>query len=82
YRELQLVGAYASAAGGQEEHDASAAPGRGDFPEAIALAQSAPLDGYADTQYPLERWRDALEHATAAGRLGTVKVVFAPGRSS
>lgn len=72
YRELHLVGAYASAAG--EEHD------QGDFPDAIALAMSAPLDGYVDTGYPLERWRDALDHAAAAGRLGTVKVVFAPGR--
>jgi threonine dehydrogenase-like Zn-dependent dehydrogenase len=82
YRELQLVGAYASAAGGRNEVDPVPASGRGDFPEAIALAQSASLDGYVDTKYPLQRWRDALEHATAAGRLGTIKVVFAPGRSS
>jgi threonine dehydrogenase-like Zn-dependent dehydrogenase len=73
YRELHLVGAYASAVG----EEAS----RGDFPEAIALAGSAPLDGYVDTKYPLERWRDALDHAAAAGRLGTIKVVFAPGRA-
>ncbi|HEX2289613.1 MAG TPA: zinc-binding dehydrogenase, partial [Pseudonocardiaceae bacterium] len=70
YRELHLVGAYASAVGDE--------PDGGDFPEAIALAGSAPLDGYVDTKYPLERWRDALDHAAAAGRLGTVKVVFAP----
>jgi len=78
YRELLLVGAYASAVGacavGEE-------PSRGDFPEAIALAGSAPLNGYVDTKYPLEQWRDALDHAAAAGRLGTIKVVFAPGRS-
>jgi hypothetical protein len=73
YRELHLVGAYASAV--------SEEPSRGDFPEAIALAGSAPLDGYVDTQYPLEQWRDALDHAAAAGRLGAIKVVFAPGRS-
>jgi threonine dehydrogenase-like Zn-dependent dehydrogenase len=72
YRELQLVGAYASAIG--EE------PSRGDFPEAIALAMAAPLDGYVDTKYPLGQWREAVEHAAAAGRLGTIKVVFAPGR--
>ncbi len=72
YRELHLVGAYASAVGEQ--------PCRGDFPAAIALAGSAQLDGYVDTKYPLERWRDALDHAAAAGRLGTIKVVFAPGR--
>ncbi|MDQ4104874.1 MAG: zinc-binding dehydrogenase [Actinomycetota bacterium] len=73
YRELHLVGAYASAV--------SEEPSRGDFPEAIALAGSAPLDGYVDTRYPLEQWRDALDHAAAAGRLGAIKVVFAPGRS-
>jgi threonine dehydrogenase-like Zn-dependent dehydrogenase len=72
YRELHLVGAYASAV--------SEEPSRGDFPEAIALAGSAPLAGYVDTRYPLEQWRDALDHATAAGRMGTIKVVFAPGR--
>ncbi|MGH3915316.1 MAG: zinc-dependent alcohol dehydrogenase [Pseudonocardiaceae bacterium] len=72
YRELNLVGAYASAVGEEQP--------QGDFPEAIALASSAPLDGYVDTKYPLERWRDALDHAAAAGRLGTVKVVFAPGQ--
>jgi threonine dehydrogenase-like Zn-dependent dehydrogenase len=72
YRELHLVGAYASGVG--EE------PGRGDFSQAIALAGAAPLDGYVDTKYPLEQWRDALDHAAAAGRLGTIKVVFAPGR--
>ena len=72
YRELQLVGAYASAIG--EE------PDRGDFPAAIALATAAPLDGYVDTKYPLDQWRDAVDHAAAAGRLGTIKVVFAPGR--
>ena len=70
YRELHLVGAYASAIG--EE------PSQGDFPEAIALATAAPLDGYVDTKYPLEQWRDAVDHAAAAGRLGTIKVVFAP----
>ncbi|MGH3940048.1 MAG: zinc-dependent alcohol dehydrogenase [Pseudonocardiaceae bacterium] len=72
YRELHLVGAYASAVGDEQC--------RGDFPEAIALAAAAPLDGYVDTKYPLERWREALEHAATAGRSGTVKVVFAPGR--
>ncbi|MDT7711862.1 MAG: hypothetical protein QOG46_551 [Pseudonocardiales bacterium] len=72
YRELHLVGAYASATG--EE------PCRGDFPEAIALATAAPLNGYVDMKYPLDQWRDAVDHAAAAGRLGTIKVVFAPGR--
>ncbi|HEY3895380.1 MAG TPA: alcohol dehydrogenase catalytic domain-containing protein [Pseudonocardiaceae bacterium] len=71
YRELHLIGAYASAVGEEPEE--------GDFPEAIRLARSAPLDGYVDTKYSLEQWRNALDHAAAAGRLGTIKVVFAPG---
>jgi hypothetical protein len=70
YRELLLVGAYASKVG--EE------PSQGDFPVAIALAAVAPLDGYVGTKYPLDQWRDAVEHAAAAGRLGTIKVAFAP----
>jgi threonine dehydrogenase-like Zn-dependent dehydrogenase len=64
FRELNLVGAYAS--GGR------------DFPDAIALAQAAPLSGYVDAVYPLSRWRDAIGHASAAGRLGSVKVAFDP----
>jgi threonine dehydrogenase-like Zn-dependent dehydrogenase len=64
FRELQLVGAYAS--GGQ------------DFPDAIALAQQAPLAGFVDAVYPLARWREAIGHASAAGRLGTIKVAFDP----
>jgi threonine dehydrogenase-like Zn-dependent dehydrogenase len=66
FRELNLVGAYAS--GGR------------DFPDALALAQDAPLKGYVDAVYPLSRWRDAIGHASAAGRLGTVKVAFDPTR--
>ncbi len=66
FRELNLVGAYAS--GGR------------DFPDAMALAQTAPLQGYVDAVYPLSRWREAIGHASAAGRLGTVKVAFDPLR--
>ena len=29
-----------------------------------------------DAVYPLSRWREAIGHASAAGRLGTVKVAF------
>lgn len=66
FRELELVGAYAS--------------GQGDFPAALALAHAAPLASYVDAVYPLSRWRDAIGHAHAAGRLGTVKVAFDPTR--
>ncbi|HEY0536779.1 MAG TPA: zinc-binding dehydrogenase [Actinoallomurus sp.] len=68
YRELELVGAYCSGADGA------------DFADAIRLAGTAPLDGYVGTTYPLARWREALNHAADAGRLGTVKVAFDPSR--
>jgi threonine dehydrogenase-like Zn-dependent dehydrogenase len=68
YRELELVGAYCSGADGA------------DFDDAIRLAGTAPLDGYVGTTYPLARWREALNHAADAGRLGTVKVAFDPAR--
>jgi threonine dehydrogenase-like Zn-dependent dehydrogenase len=64
YRELQLVGAYASHSG------------RADFQTALRLAGAPVLEGYVDTRYPLGRWREALNHAANAGHLGTVKVAF------
>ncbi len=64
YRELHLVGAYAS-------HSE-----RADFGTALRLAGSTVLEGYVDTRYPLGRWREALNHAANAGHLGTVKVAF------
>lgn len=64
FRELNLVGAYAS--------------GGHDFADALALAQAAPLTGYVDAVYPLSRWRDAIGHASASGRLGSIKVAFDP----
>jgi threonine dehydrogenase-like Zn-dependent dehydrogenase len=73
YRELQLVGAYASDSGGRDG-------GRADFAEAIDLAGSAPLDGWVEPAYPLGRWREALGHASDAGRLGSVKIAFDPRR--
>ncbi|MEX0659857.1 MAG: alcohol dehydrogenase catalytic domain-containing protein [Egibacteraceae bacterium] len=69
YRELELVGAYAS---GQSPERVS------DFDTAIAMATEAPLDGVVSATYPLQRWREAIDHAFAAGRLGALKVTFAP----
>jgi threonine dehydrogenase-like Zn-dependent dehydrogenase len=62
FRELDVAGAYAS--GGDA------------FATAMALAAAAPLDGLVGVRYPLARWREALDHASDAGRLGTVKVAF------
>ena len=33
---------------------------------------------WSGATYPLARWREAIDHALAAGRLGTFKVAFAP----
>lgn len=62
FRELEVTGAYATAG------DA--------FDVAMSLAAAAPLDGLLGVAYPLARWREALDHAHQAGRLGTVKVAF------
>ncbi|MBL7495208.1 zinc-binding dehydrogenase [Frankia sp. CNm7] len=100
YRELELVGTYASsgrtgrpAAGedGPLREPAGAGPAAGldgdggarsDFGRAFALAASAPLDGVVSAVYPLARWREALDHALSAGRLGAVKIAFDPTMSA
>ncbi|MGY4770110.1 zinc-dependent alcohol dehydrogenase [Kribbella sp. CWNU-51] len=68
FRELELTGTYASA---REEPN-----GRPAFETALELAAKAPLDGIVGAKYPLYRWREAIDHAHSAGRLGTVKVAF------
>ena len=73
YRELCLVGAYASDSGGPEG-------ARADFTEAVDLAGGATYGDWVEPAYPLGRWREALSHAADAGRLGSVKIVFDPRR--
>ena len=72
FRELELTGAYAS---GTELTDSGP---RSTFDLAIDLVSEAPLEGMVGGEYPLSRWREALDHAFAAGRLGTSKVTFNP----
>jgi threonine dehydrogenase-like Zn-dependent dehydrogenase len=72
FRELEVTGAYA--AGTELTPDG---PVQG-FDLAIRLAADAPLDGMVGAVYPLVRWREALDHAFGAGRLGTLKVAFDP----
>lgn len=69
FRELELVGTYASSG------DA--------FPQALELVGHDAVSRIAKSvaSYPLHRWREALDHAHSAGGLGTVKVAFDP-RSS
>ena len=72
FRELELVGAYAT---GTEVTDRGVAS---TFDLAMDLAADAPLGDLVGAVYPLSRWREALDHALSAGRLGTVKVAFDP----
>jgi threonine dehydrogenase-like Zn-dependent dehydrogenase len=74
FRELEVLGAYAT---GTEVTDDGVAS---TFDLAMDLAVDAPLEGLVGAVYPLSRWREALDHALAAGRLGTVKVAFDPRR--
>jgi threonine dehydrogenase-like Zn-dependent dehydrogenase len=78
FRELEVVGSYSSA---QREE---AAEGRGAFEIASELLAGDAVTQLAKTvaTYPLHRWREALDHAHGAGRLGTVKVAFSPGSPS
>jgi threonine dehydrogenase-like Zn-dependent dehydrogenase len=72
FRELELVGAYT---GGYETVEGER---RHSFDLAIALAQENPIDQIVGAIYPLRRWREAIDHALGAGRLGTLKVAFDP----
>ena len=72
FRELELVGAYTS---GEEQLNGVA---RSSFDIALELAADSPIKRLVGATYPLNRWRDALDHAFGAGKLGTVKVAFDP----
>lgn len=69
FRELEVLGAYATGA-------EPTAEGRSSFDLAIEFAQTAPLDDLTLVTYPLQHWRQAIDHAIDAGRLGTAKVAF------
>lgn len=89
YRELSVVGSYASRGGGLPDERArhgredlqagdERAAGANDFGVALQLAGEAPLGDAVDAAYPLAEWRRALEHALSAGRSGSVKIAFDP----
>ncbi|TIC85711.1 alcohol dehydrogenase catalytic domain-containing protein [Nocardioides sp. GY 10127] len=79
FRELELVGTYASA---RTEASLTGEDGeeRGSFDVALDLARDETVAAMAAAvaRYPLHRWREAIDHAHSAGRLGTVKVAFDP----
>jgi threonine dehydrogenase-like Zn-dependent dehydrogenase len=72
FRELELAGAYTGGIEtvGKERRHA--------FDIATELATANPIDQMVGATYPLSRWREAIDHALAAGRLGTLKVAFDP----
>lgn len=74
FRELEVVGTYASA------RNETGLDGRSAFEIATELVAGDGVTSLAKTvaSYPLHRWREALDHAHGAGRLGTVKVAFDP----
>jgi threonine dehydrogenase-like Zn-dependent dehydrogenase len=70
-REVQLVGAYA--------YGTERVPGGGQqrtFDLAFELVEDMGLGRLVGARYPLDRFPEAIAHAAAAGRRGTVKVVF------
>lgn len=68
-REVRLVGAYAY---GPEP----SAGGRHSFDLSMEVVDAAGLARLVSAGYSLERYADAIEHAAAAGRRGSVKVTF------
>lgn len=71
-RQVALVGAYAY---GRESLPPPAGPRR-TFDLAFELVRDAALGRLVSARYPLERFEEAVAHAAAAGRRGSVKVVF------
>ncbi len=61
-REVRLVGSYAYR--------------HATFATAFELVADAGLERLVSALYPLERWREALDHAGSAGRRGAVKIAF------
>lgn len=67
HKEVELVGAYAY---GTE------AGGRRTFEIAFELVEAAGLGRLVSATYPLDRYREALDHAAHAGSRGAVKICF------
>ncbi|HUS62303.1 MAG TPA: zinc-binding dehydrogenase, partial [Acidimicrobiales bacterium] len=79
HRQINLRGSYAygvedGAAGGRPERPG--AKGRRTFDLAFDLVAHAGLERLVSASYPLDRYRDAIDHAANAGPRGAVKIVF------
>ncbi|HXY46045.1 MAG TPA: zinc-binding dehydrogenase [Acidimicrobiales bacterium] len=75
-REVRLRGAYAYGAETRPEGT------RSSFDLAFELVAAARLERLVSAAYPLERYEEAVAHAAAAGRRGSVKIVFDLRRKS
>jgi threonine dehydrogenase-like Zn-dependent dehydrogenase len=86
-RQITLVGSYAyglEAVDGQSRRSSHAGQSlRSDhagrartFDLAFELVADARLDRLVSASYPLDRYREAIDHAANAGRRGAIKVVF------
>ncbi|MHB1585372.1 MAG: zinc-binding dehydrogenase, partial [Acidimicrobiales bacterium] len=71
HREVQLRGAYAYGREG-----VGPATGSRTFDLAIEIAGAVGPGRLVSATYPLERFEEALAHAGAAGRRGSVKIAF------
>jgi threonine dehydrogenase-like Zn-dependent dehydrogenase len=63
FRELEVVGAYS---------------GAGAFSDSLGMLAGSDIGRLVSATYPLDRWREAIDHALSAGRLGSVKIAFDP----
>jgi len=73
-RQITLRGSYAY--GVEDEGGADGAPTTRTFDLAFDLAAEATLERLVSATYPLDRYRDAIDHAANAGRRDAVKVAF------
>ena len=63
FRELEVVGAYS---------------GAGAFHDSLRMLAGSDIGRLVSATYPLDRWREAIDHALSAGRLGSIKIAFDP----
>lgn len=73
HREISVQGAYAY--GVENLPDGNTAR---TFDLALQLVDQADLGRLVTATYPLDHWRDAIEHAANAGSRGAVKIAFDP----
>jgi hypothetical protein len=73
HREIRLAGAYAY---GTERVGTDRATPTPTFAVALELAAAQRTGRLVSATYPLTRFEDAVAHAGAAGRRGSVKIAF------